>query len=96
MAVVNFMNNQKVLNIIGDLDRSVIFYAQDPNPSSRNCSWLQNIIKTLPELSKIDPKLSELINIKYLQSDSDAPLVKAERLLMMSHYLFNYLEYGSK
>lgn len=89
------MNNQKVLNLIGDLDRTIIFYAQDPNPSYKNCLWLQNITRNLPELSKIDPELSKLINLKYLQSDSDPPLVKAERLLMMSHYLYNHLIYGS-
>ena len=90
------MNNQNALNLIGDLERTILFYAQDSNPSYENCPWLQNITRNFPALSKIDSKLSEFINLKYLQSDSDLPLIKAERLLMMSHYLFNYLEYGSK
>ena len=85
------MNNQKVLNLIGDLDRTIMFYAQDPNPSYKNCLWLQNIIRNLSELSKTNPKLSEIIDQKYLRSDSDPPLIKAERLLMTSHYLYNYL-----
>ena len=84
-------NIERIKNLVGDLQRAIMFYAQDPAPSYQNCLWLKNITRDLPDLSKIDPKLREFIDLTYLRSDSDPPLIKAEKLLMMSQRLQQYL-----
>lgn len=82
----------ELINIIGDLERSVMFYAVDSiNPKYKNCIFLQNIIKNYPNLVKIDPKISKFIDINYIKKDIDPPKVKAENLLMQSLRLQHYL-----
>jgi len=85
-------NYFELINIIGDLNRSIMFYTIDsPKPKYKNCIFLQNIIKNYPNLIKIDKNISKFIDIKYLKSDKDLPKVKAENLLMQSIRLQNYL-----
>ncbi len=85
-------NHFELINIIGDLNRSVMFYAVESiNPKYKNCIFLQNIVNNFPKLSKIDPKISQFIDINYLEDDKDLPKVKAENLLMQSIRLQNYL-----
>lgn len=82
----------ELINIIGDLNRSVMFYAVDSiNPKYKNCIFLQNIVNNFPKLLKIDPNLSKFIDIKYLKNNKDLPKIKAENLLMQSIRLQNYL-----
>ncbi len=85
-------NHFELINIIGDLNRSVMFYTADSmNPKYKNCIFLQNIVNNFPKLSKIDPKISKFINIDYLKKDTDLPKIKAENLLMASIKLQHYL-----
>lgn len=85
-------NYFELINIIGDLDRSVMYYATDSqNPNYRDCTFIQNLIKNYSNLVKIEPKISQFIDINYLKSDKDLPKVKAENLLMQSIRLQNFL-----
>lgn len=87
-------NFLELINIIGDLDRSVMYFAVDSkNPNSKDCTFIQNILKNFPRLKKIDPNISKFVDIEYLKSDKDLPKVKAENLLMQSIRLQNYLQF---
>lgn len=85
------MNNNDLLNIIGDLHRSIFNYATQPSASFNQDVFLQNIIHNFPNLIKLNPKIEQFINIKYLQTDTDPPKIKAEKLLMMANQLQSYL-----
>lgn len=86
-------NYFELINIVGDLERSVIFYTlNSPNPKYKNCIFLKNIVKNYPNLIKIDSNISKFIDIDYLKKDIDLPKVKAENLLMQSLRLQRYLE----
>lgn len=85
------MNNNDLLNIIGDLHRSIFNYATQPAASFDQDTFLQNIIRNFPELTKLDPKIEQFVNIRYLQTDTDPPKIKAEKLLMMANQLQSYL-----
>lgn len=88
-----FMDNSKLelLNLCTDLKRSVMFLVRSQNNNSKDCTFIQNILKNYPNLIKIDPKISEFIDIDYLKKDIDPPKVKAEFLLMMSNRLQHHL-----
>jgi len=82
----------ELTNIIGDLKRSVMFYAlHSQNPKYKNCIFLKNIVKNYPKLIKIDSNISKFIDINYLKKDIDLPKVKAENMLMTSIQLQHYL-----
>ena len=81
----------ELLNISTDLKRSVMFLVKSQDNNPKNCVFIQNILKNFPKLSKIDPKISQFIDIEYLKSDKDLPKVKAENLLMQSLKLQHYL-----
>lgn len=87
--------NQKqleLLNIVTDLRRALMDYALTPQKASyQNSPFLQNIVKNFPRLQKLDPAISEFVDINYLQDDSDPPLIKAESLLLSSNLLLHYL-----
>jgi hypothetical protein len=87
------MDNSKLelLNISSDLKRSVMFLVKSQDNNPQNCVFIQNIIKTFPKLVKIDPKISEIVDIDYLQSKKETANVKAEYLLMQSLKLQHYL-----
>ena len=89
--------NQKqleLLNIVTDLRRALMDYALSPDQANyQNSSFLQNIVKNFSHLQKLDPVISQFVDINYLQDDSDPPLVKAEKLLMFAHNLQRHLEY---
>ncbi|MEI8067676.1 MAG: hypothetical protein WCG91_01850 [Candidatus Shapirobacteria bacterium] len=87
------MDNSKLelLNISTDLKRSVMFLVRNQDNNPKNCIFIQNILKNYPKLIKIDPKISEIIDIKYLKNTKDKANVKAEFLLMQSLKLQHYL-----
>ena len=87
------MDNSKLelLNISTDLKRSVMFLVKSQDNNPKNCVFIQNILKNFPKLIKIDPKISKIIDIKYLQSNTDTANIKAEFLLMQSLKLQHYL-----
>lgn len=87
------MDNSKLelLNISTDLKRSVMFLVRSQDNDPKNCVFIQNILNNFPKLTKIDPKISEIVDIKYLKSNSDKASVKAEFLLMQSLKLQHYL-----
>jgi hypothetical protein len=82
----------ELTNIVGDLKRSVMFYAlNSQNPKYKNCIFLKNIVKNYPKFIKIDSNISQFIDINYLKDDKDLPKIKAENLLMQSIRLQHYL-----
>ena len=82
----------ELMNIVGDLKRSVMFYAlYSQNPKYNNCIFLKNIVKNYSNLIKIDSNISKFIDINYLKKDIDPPKVKAENMLMSSIQLQHYL-----
>lgn len=87
------MDNSKLelLNISADLKRSVMFLVRSQDNNPKNCVFIQNILNNFPKLIKIDPKISEIVDIKYLQNNTDKANVKAEFLLMQSLKLQHYL-----
>ncbi len=87
------MDNSKLelLNISTDLKRSVMFLVKSQNNNPKDCVFIQNILKNFPKLIKIDPKVSKIIDIDYLQSNKDNANTKAEFLLMQSNKLQHYL-----
>ena len=87
------MDNSKLelLNISADLKRSVMFLVKSQDNNPKNCIFIQNILKNFPKLIEIDPKISKIIDIKYLQSNTDTANIKAEFLLMQSLKLQHYL-----
>ncbi len=89
------MDNSKLelLNISTDLKRSVMFLVKSQDNNPKNCVFIQNILKNFPKLTKIDPKVSEIVDINYLKSSSDTANIKAEFLLMQSLKLQHYLRY---
>lgn len=89
------MDNSKldVLNICTDLKRSVMFLVRSQDNNPKNCVFIQNILNNFPKLIKINPKISEIIDIKYLKNNTDTPNIKAEFLLMQSLKLQHYLGY---
>lgn len=87
------MDNSKLelLNICTDLKRWVMLLVKSQDNNPNNCAFIQNILNNFPKLVKIDPKISEIVDIKYLQNNKDTANIKAENLLMQSHKLQNYL-----
>jgi len=87
------MDNSKLelLNMSTDLKRSVMFLVKSQNNNPNDCVFIQNILKNFSKLTKIDPKISDIVDIKYLQNNTDTPNVKAEFLLMQSLKLQHYL-----
>lgn len=87
------MNNSKLelLNLVTDLKRSVMFLVRSKDNNPKNCVFTQNILKNYPKLKKIDPQISKIIDIKYIESSKDSAHVKAENLLMQSLKLQHYL-----
>ena len=87
------MDNSKLdlLNISADLKRSVMFLVRTQDNNPKNCIFIQNILNNFPKLIKIDPKISKIVDIEYLQSNKDTANVKAEYLLMQSLKLQHYL-----
>ena len=87
------MDNSKIelLNISTDLKRSVMFLVRTQDNNPKSCVFIQNIVNNFPKLVKIDPKISKIVDIKYLQSNKDSANVKAEFLLMQSLKLQHYL-----
>jgi hypothetical protein len=87
------MDNSKLelLNISADLKRSVMFLVRTQDNNPKNCVFIQNILNNFPKLIKIDPKISNFVDIKYLQSNKDSADIKAEYLLMQSLKLQHYL-----
>jgi hypothetical protein len=87
------MDNSKLelLNISTDLKRSVMFLVRSQDNNPKNCVFIQNILNNFPKLIKIDPEISEIVDINYLQNKTDKANVKAEFLLMQSLRLQHYL-----
>ena len=87
------MDNSKLelLNISTDLKRSVMFLVRTQDNNPNNCIFIQNILNNFPKLIKIDPKISKIVDINYLQSNKDSANIKAEYLLMQSLKLQHYL-----
>jgi hypothetical protein len=87
------MDNSKLelLNICTDLKRAVMFLVRNQNNNSKDCVFIQNILKNFPQLLKIDPNISKFIDINYLNNNNDLPNIKAENLLMQSLKLQHYL-----
>ena len=87
------MDNSKLelLNISADLKRSVMFLVRSQDNNPKNCIFIQNILNNFPKLVKIDPKISQFVDINYLKDNTDLPNIKAEYLLMQSLKLQHYL-----
>lgn len=87
------MDNSKLelLNICTDLKRSVMYLVKSQDNNPKNCVFIQNILKNYPNLIKIDPKISEIIDIDYIKNNKDSANVEAEFLLMQSNKLQHYL-----
>lgn len=82
------------MNLVSDLHRSILFYADvSSKPKYQNSVFLQNIVKNLPKLQKIDPNISRFISKELLRDDTDPPKIKAEKLLMSANNLQRYLGY---
>ena len=81
----------ELLNICTDLKRSIMFLVRSQDNNPKNCVFIQNILKNFPKLTKIDPKISEIVDIKYLKDTKDTANIKAEFLLMQSLKLQHYL-----
>lgn len=83
----------ELLNIVSDLHRAIMFYVTTSHPSYQKSIFLKNIVTNFPKLKKLDPKITQFIDINSLKSDRHPPRVKAEHMLLSANLLQNYLLY---
>lgn len=65
------MNDPKILNVIGDIERTIIYLVEHPNKDFSDCPWTKS--EEFKKYVKVDLSL--------------APKIVAENLLMQSYYL---------